>query len=157
MEKRGNKNIKDVGRKFTKENALEMQRRSQISRARNAEERKNASMVAKALLDRIIKTADGNVATIRELVVETLLNNAVKDKDIRAIAYLLDLAGEGVEKKAAVDITTNGKAIEPVKGMVVLPPDYKGDINTIINNELPPESEPLALDYSHDDDTQKIE
>ncbi len=107
---------------ITSANAREMQKKGAEKRKENAEKRKTAALIAQEVLDRVIKSKAGESKSVREILVEVVLGKSINEKDLSAIKYLLDLAGEGTTAKQQIDITSGGEKLEPITGMIILPP-----------------------------------
>lgn len=105
---------------FTKENAAEMQRKSVEARKANQEEAKLFKAIIAQVFDEEITAKDGSKVSSKVVTVRGIIKKAMQG-DVGAVKWLADMLGETPEKKTAVDITSGGKAIEPITGVVVMP------------------------------------
>lgn len=79
-------------------------------------EKKNATQVARAILDEIIQAKDGEEITIRYAILRKAAKNALKG-DIKALKELIRIADE--MPKQQLDVTTDGKPLDRVIEIVV--------------------------------------
>lgn len=106
-------------KKITPDIAREYQKRSAAARKKNAPERRRMREIADEILCRRIKSKTGEEKQVIEVLGEYILNKAINDKDINAIKYLLNLAGEG--EKQQVEVDAKVQTIEPITGIQILP------------------------------------
>lgn len=98
-----------MGKKFTSENAREMQRRGVAKRKANIQERKSARVIVDLLLNSTKKNKNGQDVSYKEMMLQSILKGAIEDGDLRKVEFLLKLVGESPEHVSKIDITTNGK------------------------------------------------
>lgn len=100
-----------MGKKFTAENAREMQRRGAEKRKANTLERKSAKAIVDALLSTTKKNKNGQDVTYKEIMLQAILKGAIEMGDLRKVEFLLKLVGEAPDNTTRVDVTTNGKDV----------------------------------------------
>ena len=90
---KGNPNIRQVGRRFTKENAKEMGRKAGIASGKAKRNKKLLKDCLEILLEQKVSTKDGKKVTGAEATAAALFKKALNG-DTKAFELLRDTAGQ---------------------------------------------------------------
>jgi hypothetical protein len=120
-----------MGKKFTSENAREMQQRGAAKRKANELERKSARAIVDVLLNTKKKGKDGVERTYKEMMLQVMFKGAMDDGDLRKMDYLLRLIGESADNTTKIDLTTNGKDVTTPQIVFASAPLTEDDLQEI--------------------------
>lgn len=95
----GYKNLKPVK---SKEEARIRGSKGGIASGKKRRERKTAAEILIIALDEVKKTKEGKNITVKEIMMQKVLQKAVLDGDINAVKYIVDLIGESASQKIEV-------------------------------------------------------
>lgn len=131
---RGNiNNLTKIGTSLSPERAHEMARKSAEVRAKKAEMRKTARHFVNECLNGTITDENGVELIVKDLLMRKLIIKALKDIDLNAIRFILELIGESpadMRDKDLEDETATNKGVNIEKWLEQEMRDNNDDTNS---------------------------